>query len=119
MRKRSSNFSKSKGSRFEREVAEFFKTTFECEAYRSQQYCGANGDGDVTTNLPIHVECKRVEALSLYSALAQSKEDAKPGTIPLVIHKKNNKPSVLIVELDNLTKLITALYDKIKTTSYD
>jgi hypothetical protein len=102
--------SRDKGARYEREIANWFKENFDCTAHRSQQFCGAAGDADVTTSLPIHIECKRVEAL---------KEDAKDGRIPVVIHKKNNKPSVLIVELDNLTKLIAALYDKIKTTSYD
>jgi hypothetical protein len=105
---------KNKGSGYEREVAKFFKENFECDAFRSQQYCGKNGDADVSINIPIHIECKRVESFSLYPALSQAKTDAPADKVPVVIHRKNNKPSVLIVELENLKKLVSTLYPKLK-----
>lgn len=103
-----------KGKCYEREVAQWFRENFDCTATRSQQYCGKGGDADLAINMPIHVECKRVEAFSLYTALSQAKADAKEGVVPVVIHRKNNKPSVLIIELDKLKELIAALQHKIK-----
>lgn len=108
-------FSKRKGASYELQIANWFEEHFHCEARRAQQYCGLGGDADISINLPIHLECKAVESFSLYSALSQAKKDAsKTRRTPVVIHKKNNKPSVLIVELDNLTKLISDLFSKIR-----
>jgi len=47
-----------------------------------------------------HIECKRVEAGSLYGWLEQSCRDAGTKT-PLVIHRRNKKDWVVIMKLDD------------------
>lgn len=91
--------SRDKGCRGERELANKLKEYgFDCR--RSVQYCGANGDADVVGLEGFHIECKRVEALSLYKALSQAKSDAKNGDMPVVMHRKNNCEWVVIQPLE-------------------
>lgn len=76
---------------------------FDC--HRGQQYCGANGDADVIGLPGIHVECKRVEKLNLYDAMAQAKHDTREGEIPTVFHRKNNRGWLVTMELDDWMKI--------------
>lgn len=81
--------SRQKGARGERELAKALKAYgYDCR--RGQQYCGANGDADVVGLPGIHIECKRVEKLNLYDAVAQAKADARENEMPVVMHRKNN-----------------------------
>ena len=91
--------SKQKGKNGELELSKKLREYgFDCR--RSVQYCGANGDADVIGLNGIHIECKRVEALSLYKALSQAKGDAKNGDMPVVMHRKNNCEWVVIQPLE-------------------
>ena len=91
--------SRNKGARGERELSsKLNEYGYDCR--RSVQYCGANGDADVIGLNGIHIECKRVEALSLYKALSQAKSDAKNGDMPVVMHRKNNCEWVVIQPLE-------------------
>lgn len=104
--------SKNKGSKGERELARVLNDLLGIQSRRGQQYCGLEGNPDVVLQKQVgdelvdisglHVECKRVECLRLYEALGQSKRDAREGEIPVVCHRKNNKPWVIIFELDRL-----------------
>ncbi len=94
---------KGKGKRFELMVAGLFRS-IGYDARRGQQYCGANGDADVVGAPGIHIECKAVEKLNLYDAMAQAKHDAK-GELPVVIHKKNNCKVLVTMEFDDWAKL--------------
>ena len=66
------------------------------DAHRSQQFCGKAGDADIFGLPGIHIECKRVQNLNLYSAMAQAKSDIKEPlpfqvvNLPAVFHRKNN-----------------------------
>lgn len=81
--------SREKGKRGERELASALRDYgYNCR--RGQQYCGDNGDADVVGLPGIHIECKRVEKLNLYDAVDQAKNNCKPGSIPAVMHRKNN-----------------------------
>ena len=91
--------SRNKGARGERELSsKLNEYGYDCR--RSVQYCGANGDADVIGLNGIHIECKRVEALSLYKALSQAKSDAKNGDMPVIMHRKNNCEWVVIQPLE-------------------
>ena len=80
--------SRSKGKKGELELAKKLREYgYDCR--RGQQYCGANGDADVVGLPGIHIECKRVERLDLYGAMAQAMADSKDKT-PVVIHRKNH-----------------------------
>lgn len=76
---------------------------FECR--RGQQYCGANGDADIIGLPGIHIECKRVEKLNLYDAMAQAKHDARENEMPAVFHRKNNCTWLVTMELDDWIRL--------------
>lgn len=92
--------SRDKGARGERELAGVLRE-FGYEARRGQQFSGANGDADVVGLPGIHIECKRVERLNLYDAIAQSKHDARDGEIPAVFHRKDNCKWLVTMELDD------------------
>ena len=92
--------SREKGARGERELAGVFRD-YGYEARRGQQYSGANGDADVVGLPGIHVECKRVERLNLYDAIAQAKNDAREGEVPCVFHRRDNCKWLVTMELDD------------------
>lgn len=96
--------SKNKGATGERELAhKLNEYGYNCR--RGQQYCGANGDADVVGLPNIHIECKRVERLNIYEAVAQAKRDAREGEAPTVFHRKNNEKWLVTMELDEWIKL--------------
>ena len=92
--------SKAKGSAGERELARKLREYgYDCR--RGQQYSGANGDADVIGLPRIHIECKRVERLNLYDAMAQAKHDARIEELPTVFHRRNNCKWLVTMELDD------------------
>ncbi len=96
--------SRQKGARGERELAKALKAYgYDCR--RGQQYCGANGDADVVGLPGIHIECKRVEKLNLYDAMAQSKADARKNEMPVVMHRKNNCDWLVTMSLEDWIKI--------------
>jgi len=102
--------SKEKGKRGEGEAAKELARLFSCEARRGRQYSGGEDSPDVTHSIPgVHVEVKRTEALRLYPALEQAVGDADDA-VPVVLHRRNNKPWLAIVRLDDLPRLATQLY---------
>ena len=96
--------SRDKGKNGEREIAHILQE-HGYDAHRGQQYCGANGDADVVGLPGVHIEVKRTESLSLYSALEQSKNDARDNEIPVVFHRKNHQKWVAIMELENFLNM--------------
>lgn len=92
--------SRRKGAEFERKLAGIFRG-YGYDSRRGQQYCGANGDADVVGLHGIHIEAKAAEKLNLYDAMEQSKRDAKPLEIPVVVHKRNRKNILVTMELSD------------------
>lgn len=91
--------SRQKGARSERELAKKLNEYgFECR--RGVQYSGIGGEDVV--GLPfIHIECKNVQKLNLMDAMAQSERDAKEDQTPVVIHKKDRKPWLVTLNLED------------------
>jgi len=101
---------RSKGARGEREFAAEFNKLFHTEAHRGRQYHGGPDSPDVVIpGVPIHPEVKRTEKLSLYAAMEQAVEDAGED-VPIVGHKRNGKPWLAVVRLDDLPRLVEVLY---------
>lgn len=96
--------SRDKGKRGERELAKKLRE-YGYDARRGQQFCGANGDADVVGLPGIHIECKRVEKLNLYDAVAQSKADAKGGELPAVFHRRNDHEWLVTMTLDDYMQI--------------
>lgn len=93
--------SKAKGKRGELELARKLREHGYSDARRSQQYSGASGDADLIGLPGIHIECKRVERLNLYDAMAQAKHDCQEDHLPAVMHRKNNCKWLVTMELDD------------------
>ena len=101
--------SRAKGARGERDLAKKLRE-YGFDARRNQQYCGANGDADVVGLPNIHIECKRVERLNIYDAIAQSKHDAREGEAPVVMHRKDNCKWLITMELDTFMEKFMEMF---------
>lgn len=97
--------SRRKGAEGERELARLLREYGFGDARRGQQYSGANGDADVIGIDGIHIECKRVERLNVDTAMEQSQRDAREGEMPVVMHKRNRKPWLTTMLLEDFLKL--------------
>ncbi len=97
--------SRSKGARGERQAARELSRVLGVPARRGQQFSGVEGK-DVVVGLDgLHVEVKRTEKLSLYPAVEQARRDAAAGEVPVVLHRRNGKPWLVILELEQLPEL--------------
>jgi Holliday junction resolvase len=96
--------SKRKGRTGEQELARYLSDNGH-PARRGVQYCGSPDSPDVVcASLPFHIECKRVERFSAYAALEQAEADADGPA--LVAHRRNCKPWLAILRLDDLLALV-------------
>jgi len=99
--------SRNKGKRGELEFAALCRQHGYGDARRGQQYSGIEGE-DIVGLPGIHVEVKRVEALSIDKAMAQSIRDAGEGKIPIVAHRKNRHKWLITMPADKWFKLYKA-----------
>lgn len=110
--------SRSKGARGELELANLLKEDYAIPASRTAQHCGkviGKADVEVTEGVlsNYHMEVKRTEALSLWKAIDQALRDsAKTGKEPVVVHRKNGKPWVVVLTLEKFLEILG--YEKIK-----
>lgn len=103
-------FSKQKGKRGEREVVHLLRG-HGYEARRGQQFQGSPDSPDVIAEdfHDCHIEVKRTEALSLYTAMEQAKADASSEQRPIVFHKRNGKEWLVIMEAEEFLNLLDSL----------
>jgi Holliday junction resolvase len=106
--------SRQKGKNGELELAKFLREHGFAEARRGQQFHGGADSPDCVGVPGHHIECKRVEALSLYAAYDQAVRDAGPGSVPLVAHRKNGTPHhplpwLAILSLDDYLLMVREL----------
>ncbi len=96
--------SRRKGAEGERELSNKLRE-YGYHTRRGQQYCGSNGDADVVGLPGIHIECKRVEKLNLYDAMAQAVNDSKENETPAVFHRKNNCGWLVTMQFEDFMKM--------------
>jgi len=102
--------SRRKGAVGERELAGEFSKLFGVEARRGCQYHGGEESPDIRHEIAgVHVECKLTESLSLYPAMQQAVRDAGEN-VPIVCHRRNGKPWLAVVRLDDLPRLAELIY---------
>lgn len=101
MGKRSQN----KGKRGELELVHELRRLGFPETRRSQQYCGSEASADVIGLPGVHIECKRAENLSLYTAYNQAAKDSSATDLPVVMHRRNHLPWLVVMSLDDWAKL--------------
>ena len=105
---------KQKGKRGELELAHKLND-YGFDARRSVQYNGKAEDGEADLlGLPgIHVECKRVEKLNLYDAMAQAIHDAKAVELPAVFHRKNHSAWLVTMRLSDWMELYKEYFETV------
>lgn len=97
--------SRDKGARGEREAAAAWVDAVGGTARRGQQFAGGADSPDVVTSYPdIHLEVKRTERGNPYVWMEQAIRDAG-GRCPVVLHRRNNQPWLLIVRLSDAQRL--------------
>lgn len=87
---------KQKGDRFERELADYLRDRVGlADCHRVPLSGGGVGVGRATGDLEgtplISIEAKAVQNLSVREALRQSKRNASPGDLPVVINRRNRE----------------------------
>lgn len=111
--------SRRKGKRGELELATKLREYgFDCR--RGQQFKGGGDSPDVTGLPGIHIECKRVERLSLEQAMAQSRRDSEgTGDVPVVMHRRDREGWKVTMDLDEFMNLyIAATFDPERVSRY-
>ena len=103
--------SRNKGAVAEREIAQLLQA-YGFEARRGQQFAGGSDSPDVVHNLGnFHLEVKRVEAFQLYKAMEQAELDRDEKDFPVVLHRRNNRPWVAILDLRDFLTIVKGLPD--------
>ena len=98
--------SRQKGAAAEREIAKILREHGYTNARRGQQFHGGPDSPDVVGALDgVHIEVKRVEKLNLTDAYAQSKRDADPSEIPIVVHRKSREPWMVTMSFENFLRI--------------
>ena len=99
--------SKRKGNAGERELLDILRRNG-IESWRNdQKYVGGRDNPDIgcrVEGIPVHIECKRCEKLSLYAAMDQAIRDSAGNSMPIVVHRRNGKPWLVIARLDDVLK---------------
>ena len=96
--------SKRKGSAGERELAGIL-CAYGYDAHRNdQRFVSGLENPDVALS-GVHIEVKRCEALRLYDAVEQAARDANGKAVPVVMHRKNHAPWLVIMPLDSWIEL--------------
>lgn len=98
--------SRNKGAAYERELAQVLREAGFSDAQRGQQHKGGADSPDVIGLPGYHIEAKRVENLSLYTAMDQAVRDCGPNRTPVVVHRRNGRRSVAILHLDDFLALV-------------
>ena len=102
--------SRRKGAVGERQAAAEIRRILRTEARRGRQFSGSDESPDIITDLVgVHFEVKRAETFRVYAAMDQAIADAGEN-IPVILHRMNNQPWVVVVRLDDLPKLAVQVY---------
>ena len=103
--------SRDKGKAGEREVAELIRS-YGFEARRGQQYRGGPGSPDVIHSIPnVHVEVKRTQRFNAYDAMQQAEDEAAPGEVPVVFHRRNACSWLVVMHASAFLKIMKRVPD--------
>jgi len=107
------SMSRRKGAAGEREAASALNEVLGTHLHRGRQYHGGPDSPDLAGDMPgLHIEVKRVERLALYPAMYQAQRDAAPDQVPVVMHRANNRPWLIVVEVVDLIRLLDVVDER-------
>lgn len=106
--------SRAKGANGEREFAKLLSDAG-FPSRRGQQFSGGSESPDVVCKSlrRFHFEVKRTQQFPYYKALEQSARDATSGNgckLPLVGHRKNNQPWIILLYASDFLTYIAPLF---------
>lgn len=99
--------SKQKGNRGELELLHLLEGRGLCADRNDQRYVGGKDNPDIALMIggkKYHVEVKRTEKFALYPAMEQAQADANGHAVPVVIHRRNRKPWVVVMTLEDFLR---------------
>ena len=97
--------SRAKGAAGERELAGVLREMGHLNCRRGQQFSGSPDSPDVYGIVGVHPEVKRVQSLNLGAAMDQAVADCGEN-VPAIFHRRNHKPWMVTVRLDDLERFI-------------
>lgn len=100
--------SKAKGNAGEREQLSILADAG--AAHRNdQRYVGGTDNPDISFQMGgnrFHVECKRAEKFNAYAAMDQAQRDANGHAVPIVAHRRNRRPWLVVLTLKDFLRLM-------------
>jgi Holliday junction resolvase len=114
--------SRRKGKRCELALAAKLRSLGFPTARRGQQFSGSPDSPDVVAIKGLHIECKGVEKLNIWKAMAQAASDCgKPeecghleDAVPVVCFKRNRSVWYLALPLDRIFEFIEAVNEALE-----
>ena len=100
--------SKKKGSAGERELLSILAEAGAAQR-NDQRYVGGVDNPDISFQMGgnrFHVECKRAEKFNAYAAMDQAQRDANGHAVPIVAHRRNRRPWLVILTLEDFLRLM-------------
>jgi len=99
---------KRKGNAGEQEFLSMLEARGIQATRNEQRYVGGLDNPDIAAQIggvPFHVEVKRTERFRLYDALDQAKRDANGHRIPIVAHRQNRRPWVVVMDAEDFLRI--------------
>ena len=96
--------SQRKGIAGEMEILQLLKKCGIDAQRNEQMFVGGKDNPDISAKIggrAIHFEVKRTERFRLYEALEQAQMDADGHRMPVVAHRMNRKPWVVVLTLED------------------
>lgn len=100
--------SKRKGNAGERELLAIL-AEHGAACRNDQTFVGGVDNPDIAFSAAgrrFHVECKRAEKFNAYAAMEQAQRDANGHAIPLVAHRRNRRPWLVVLTLEDFLSLM-------------
>lgn len=100
--------SKRKGNAGERELLAIL-AEHGAACRNDQTFVGGIDNPDISFSAAgrrFHVECKRTEKFNAYAAMEQAQRDANGHAVPLVAHRRNRKPWLVVLTLEDFLCLM-------------
>ena len=104
--------SRNKGKRWEREVARLIREAMPGEIVKRGFQSRYGGSEEADVECPIyHVEAKHQQAVNIWAAMRQARDDAKArglGKVPVVIAKRDARTDepIAVMRLDDFLDLV-------------